>query len=46
VKFKPYHQHRRARFGNRLVRALVWFVLAAFVLTSVGAIFIVAAAPH
>jgi hypothetical protein len=45
VKFKPYQHHRRARFGNRLVRALVWVVLAIFVLTSVGAIFIVAA-PH
>ena len=35
---KPY---RRNRFGNRIIRAFVWVVLIIFVLTSVGAIFIV-----
>ena len=35
---KPY---RKSRFGNRIVRVFVWAVLAIFILTSVGAVFIV-----
>jgi hypothetical protein len=38
VRPKPY---RRNRFGSRIVRAFVWVVLIIFLVTSVGAIFVV-----
>jgi hypothetical protein len=38
----PVSPHRRARFQNFWLRAFVWFLLAVFVLGSVGAIALVA----